>query len=130
MKKMICPVALAIIVVITTNVGCHKSSANKNCGCDSPTIQTVDSISGTLYFDSSLKKYYITSGTPGLQTRFTICDTSFSPLQAIVRTPPDHISSSYWIIFSGDVKKFCIPDSIVGYFDFMNNIQLAKIKKQ
>ncbi len=129
MKKILYFSFVTVIIVII-HVSCHKSNTNKNCGCDSPTIQTVDSVGGTLYFDSTKKKYYITSGTPGLQTVLYICDTSFSQLQSIVRTPPDHVNSSYWVNFSGNMKKFCVPDSIVGYFDFMNNIQLTNIQKQ
>lgn len=120
--------AIVFAIIIMLSFESCKKNTIANCGCNSPTIQTVQSIRGTLYLDKSLKEYYILSGTPGLQSKLYICDSSFSQLQAIVKTSPDHVNSSYWVIFSGDLKNYCPSDTVI-YLDFMRNIQLTAIEK-
>ena len=127
MKKIIY-LMVSIALTSISLLQCKKKDIS-DCGCNSPAIQTVDSVSGTLYFDSSLKEYYIISGIPGLQSKLYICDSTFSQLQSIVRTPPDHVNSSYGILFSGNMKNYCKSDTLI-YLDFMYNIQLTNIKKQ
>jgi hypothetical protein len=118
---------LFISLILLALASCHKT-LQQNCGCNFSKINTVDNINGTLYHDSSQNKYYIIYGNPGLQVKAYICNSSFSEFQSIVSSPPDHVSDSYWIVFSGDLKDYCKNTSIF-YLDIMRNIDLTSIKK-
>lgn len=125
MKKM--PYLLLIIVLIINSLSCHKSNINKDCGCNSQTIQTINEWKGYLFFDNTQKKYEVQIGSPGGSANYFICDTTFPQLQSIIDT---NRAITYNVIFSGNVKKFCVPDSIVAYISQMYDIELTNLTKQ
>jgi len=124
MKQTLFVILTFLILIIFIITSCSKSNI-PNCGCNSPTIQNVDSMIGTLKFDSSSKQYYITLGYISL---YAVCDSNFTQLRSIVNGNNQNIS--YQVLFSGNVTKYCIPDTIIGYNYNMYNIQLTKIKQK
>ena len=125
MKKIIY-LMVSIALTSISLLQCKKKDIS-DCGCNSPAIQNINKWKGYLFFNTSQKKYEIQIGVPGLLSDYFICDTSFSQFQSLIDTNR-HIT--YPVIFSGDVNKFCVPDTIVGYFNNVYNIQLTNIKKQ
>jgi hypothetical protein len=123
-----------ILASIALAISCHKSNSKPDCGCDSPPLQNITNISGSLSYSSkgtspyntTQKQYVITTGVPGLLSDYFICDTSFSQLQSIIDT---NRNIKYPVIFSDTVKKFCSSDTLF-YLDFNYNIQLTNIQKQ
>ena len=128
MKKnnlFIIPIALVIIIF---TFSCSKSSS-PTCGCNSATIhtiQSIDSFKGTLYYYNMNNNYSIIYGTPGVQKNFMICNTNFTQLRSLGSFNRD---TTYWVNFSGEVKQYCIPDSIAGYINEPYNIILSNITK-
>jgi hypothetical protein len=113
---------ISVIVFVIFIIACKKSPQGPSCGCDSPTIQTIESHAGTLKYDSIGREYYIIE--PYIN-EYVICDSSFSQLQSIIKSNP---ITTHNVIFSGNLEKFCIPDSIAGYIYDMSNIKLTNIK--
>lgn len=126
MKKLITPLIFSIVIITILASSCHKSDSTSNCGCNSKTIQTVNEWKGYLFFDSIQNKYEIQIGVPGLFSDYFICDSTISQLHSIIDT---NRMFRYYVLFSGDVKTFCVPDTIAGYIDNMNNIKLTGITK-
>lgn len=126
----ICIIVIPTIVIIS----CTKSKSKPDCGCDSPPLQSLTNVKGSLSYstrgtspyNTTQKQYVITTGVPGLLSDYFICDTSFSQLQLIIDT---NRNITYPVIFSGVVKKFCKSDTLF-YLDFNYNIQLTNIQKQ
>ena len=69
------------------------------------------------------KKYEVEIGS----TDYFICNTSFAQMKSIIDTNQNIM---YPVIFSGNVNKFCVPDSIAGYIDMRYNIKLTNIIKR
>jgi len=124
MKTIRLFISIIILLICPIIFSCQKGST-PNCGCDSPILQNLPSTTGTLYYDNTKKQYSIVVGTPGLLSRYVLCDTTISQLQSIVSTNRD---STYHVLFSGYVKNFC-PDPNLVYLDFMFNIELTAITK-
>jgi len=64
MKKVYYLLITIILIFVLTNYSCKKTSTNLElnhstfyCGCDSPIIQKLDSISAIMEFDSTDKIY-------------------------------------------------------------------------
>lgn len=125
MKKFLVSLFLILLSCYTLS-SCKKTKSNPECGCNSVTIQTIEGWKGYVFFSNSEKKYEVQIGVPGLYSNYFVCDTAFSELHLIIDT---NRTFKYYVLFSGDVTKFCVPDTIAGYIDQMYNIRLSNIKK-
>jgi len=125
MKSLQTPLLGFLLVICFCLAECKKGS-QASCGCDSPTIQSLDSVSGTLQYDSLDKAYVVIIGVPGLYNYYFICDTTSTQIKNI--TAGNH-NTSYGVSFSGNVTNYCVPDTIVGYFDSRYCIKLTNIIK-
>lgn len=117
---------LLLAITLPLMTACHKNTNNKACGCDTPTIQTIDQSNGNLFYNNNQKKYEIQIGAPGGAANYFICDSTFPQLHSIIDT---NRALTYQVAFSGNIKTFCVPDSVAGYIDQMYNIELTKIEK-
>jgi len=133
MNKIICILIGIILISFCTKCSCKKTIASSQkinstfyCGCDSPTIQKLDSVSAIMEFDSINKNYYILLGNPGIFNHFVICDTTALDFQNVVNHNRNYY---YYILFSGNVSHF-MYDTTMNYIDIMYNIKLTKIKNQ
>lgn len=119
-----------IILFILCFVAITSSACNKNnaeCGCNSPTINTITNLKGTLnYYSNNKREISIVVGSPSSLTVFVICDTTNIELQSILRPNRDSV---YHVLFSGNVKSFCPCDTLI-YLDSRNVIQLTSIIPQ
>jgi hypothetical protein len=101
---------------------CKKSS--QSCGCDSPVVDTYDSISGTLEYDPYLKQYSILAGGTNVDGRGNIiCDTTVPGLQPFLDSA--RIFSAA-VTFSAQIKIFCYSDTNI-YIGERRNINITKI---
>ena len=113
-----------LIVVMLISILSPACKKTPDCGCDSPTTETVINIPGALnYYYTVKNEISIVSGSPGLLTVFVICDTSDAALRSILKPKRDSV---YQVNFSGIVKKFC-PEAGVAYLDVQKAIQLTSI---
>jgi hypothetical protein len=113
---------LIVLATIISVVSCKKRAAS-DCGCDSQPIQSINEWKGYLFFNAPEKKYEVEIGS----TDYFICNTSFAQMKSIIDTNQNIM---YPVIFSGNVNKFCVPDSIAGYIDMRYNIKLTNIIKR
>jgi hypothetical protein len=120
----------ALFFICFLLLSCHKDDPVPTCGCDSPTINTVNNQTGVLkknsgdfkttVFDS---EFYIESINGSFSSYSGICNPS--NLNGIV--VPENVAVN--VTFSGDIKKICnTPNSIpeVSYTD----IKLTQIQKK
>lgn len=127
MKKIIYTFIYTVaIVIIIDLISCNKSKSKPDCGCNSAAIESAQEWKGYLFFDSSQKRFKIQIGVPGLYSNYFICDTTFPELHSIIDS---NRILKYYVLFSGNATKFCVPDTIVGYIDKVYNISLTNLKK-
>ena len=114
------------------SVGCQKSNTNNDCGCNSPTIETISEWKGYLLFNTTENRYEIQTGAVGGHSDYFICNPSFVKSQLDIDTTE---KISYSVIFSGVVKKFCTDNTLI-YIDNphynvnLNKIQLTNSKQE
>jgi hypothetical protein len=121
MKYLLCFVI--IFTVSTSFLECKKSKA-QSCGCDSPIMETYNSVIGKLSYNAYLKQYFILGGGNSIDGRENyICDTSFPGLQPFLDSARIF---SPTVTFSGQVRNFCFSDTLI-YLTEVTNISITQI---
>jgi hypothetical protein len=120
MKKI--PFFFITIFLLSNLTYCKKDKSD--CGCNSETVDTYNDVKGKLSYDSSKNKYFIYTNAADQYRLNYICDTTIANFHDLYG---DGIGPNT-VIFSADVKEFCIPDT-VGYMTKPQNIRVSKISK-
>ncbi len=112
-----------ILIVPFIFLECKKSKAS-GCGCDSTVTETYNDVKGNLYYNDFLNQYYILGGGTSIDGRDNyICDTTIAGLQPFLDSARIF---SPTVTVSGQVNKFCIPDTLI-FLSEVTNISITKI---
>ncbi len=121
MKYLIC---FVILLTISTSFLECKKSKSQSCGCNSPVIETYNSLIGDLEYNFYTKQYSINGGGNSIDGRVNIiCDTSIPGLQPFLDSARIFNPT---VTVSGQVREYCTPDTI-SFMGEVRNISITKI---
>jgi len=119
--KLFHPVPLLTTLFITLTC-CKKDKPD--CGCNAETTDQYKDQRGSLSYDPSRKQYFIYTNAADQPRQNYICDTTVANFHELLGEGPA-LSS---VIFSAEIKKMCIPDTVI-YWTEPKNIRVQHIER-